>query len=238
MTRTHQAFLRAAATVAALALGSAAAAQDAPTYTTHDAASQAAMTPDAALAELAAGNRRFLDGETHQRDLRRQALVTSAAQHPFAAVLSCLDSRGAPEIVFDQGFGDIFVGRVAGNVVDELMIGSLEYATAVAGARLIVVMGHTECGAVKAACDGVEMGHITDVVREIVPAVDAVSTPPGTVRTSKNGDFVVEVTRQNAHMQVNEILRRSPIVRDLVDAGKVRIVSALHDIATGAVTFY
>jgi carbonic anhydrase len=233
---SHRALVPFLTLLVATAIAAPAAAAGDPS-TTFDAAAQQATSPDAALAALVEGNRRFVAGEGLRRDLRLQASATSHGQYPFAAVLSCLDSRSAPEIVFDQGIGDIFVGRVAGNVVDELMLGSLEFATVVAGAKLIVVMGHTECGAVKAACDGVEVGHITAIVNEIVPAVDASSTAPGTDRSSKNHDFVLEVTRQNARMQVNEILRRSPILRELADDGRIRIVAALHDLATGEVTF-
>ena len=221
-----------------LALAAPVRADEPARYTTFDAAAQAAMTPDSALAALADGNRRFVAGDSLRRDYRRQVAATSHGQHPFAAVLSCVDSRSAPEIVFDQGIGDVFVGRVAGNVVDDLMLGSLEFATSVAGAKLVVVMGHTECGAVKAACDGVEMGHIGELVEEIAPAVDAVTTPPGADRSSKNHDFVLAVTRQNVQMQVNEILRKSEILRDLAAKGAIRIVPAMHDLATGEVTFY
>lgn len=212
-------------------------ADDSRPYRTFDAAAQQATPPDEALAKLVEGNRRFVAGESFDRDLRRQAVLTAAAQHPFAVVLSCLDSRSAPEIVFDQGIGDIFVGRVAGNVVDDLMLGSLEFATAVAGARLIVVLGHSGCGAVKAACDGVEMGHVTAIVEQIAPAVDAVDAPPAD-RSGANDRFVAAVTERNARMQANEILRRSPIVRELVAAGTLRIVPAVHDLATGRVTFF
>lgn len=206
-------------------------------YKTFDQEAQAALTPDQALQMLKEGNARFVAGDSTDRDLIAQQKATSSGQFPFAVVLSCLDSRSAPEVVFDQGVGDIFVGRVAGNVVDTNLLGSFEFATAAAGSKLIVVMGHTACGAVKGACDGVELGNLTALLDEIEPAMDAVSTPVGTDRSSANTEFVNEVIETNVRMQVNELLRRSDVVRGLVDAGQVKVVGAVHDISTGEVTF-
>lgn len=206
-------------------------------YTTFDQEAQGALSPDQALALLKEGNARFVAGESLDRDLIEQQKATSTGQFPFAVVLSCLDSRSAPEVVFDQGIGDIFVGRVAGNVVDTNLLGSFEFATAAAGSKLIVVMGHTACGAVKGACDGVELGNLTALLNEIEPAMDAVSTPVGADRSSANTAFVNEVIETNVRMQVNELLRRSDVVRGLVDAGEVKVVGAVHDISTGEVKF-
>ncbi|WP_376692214.1 carbonic anhydrase family protein [Wenzhouxiangella sp. EGI_FJ10409] len=206
-------------------------------YRTFDQEAQATLTPDEALELLKEGNARFVAGESIDRDLIEQQKATSTGQYPFAVVLSCLDSRSAPEVVFDQGVGDLFVGRVAGNVVDTNLLGSFEFATAAAGSKLIVVMGHTACGAVKGACDGVELGNLTALLDEIEPAVDAVSTPTGTDRSSANAEFVNDVVETNVRMQVNELLRRSDVVRELVDTGQVKVVGAVHDISTGEVTF-
>jgi len=221
--------------VAALLLSPVALADD--HYQTFDQEAQAALSPDEALQVLKEGNARFVAGESIDRDLIGQQKATSAGQYPFAVVLSCLDSRSAPEVVFDQGVGDLFVGRVAGNVVDTNLLGSFEFATAAAGSKLIVVMGHTACGAVKGACDGVELGNLTALLDEIEPAMDAVSTPVGADRSSANTEFVNEVVETNVRMQVNELLRRSDVVRSLVEQGQVKVVGAVHDIATGEVTF-
>jgi carbonic anhydrase len=202
-----------------------------------DQEAQTALTPDQALQLLKDGNARFVAGESTNRDLLDEQKATAGGQFPFAVVLSCLDSRSAPEIVFDQGVGDIFVGRVAGNVVDTNLLGSFEFATAAAGSKVIVVMGHTACGAVKGACDGVELGNLTALLDEIEPAIDAVSTPVGTDRSSANTEFVNRVIETNVNMQVNELLRRSDVVRGLVEEGKVKVVGAVHDLATGEVRF-
>lgn len=206
-------------------------------YRTFDAEAQATLTPDQALQLLKDGNARFVAGESIDRDLIGQQKATSTGQFPFAVVLSCLDSRSAPEVVFDQGVGDIFGGRVAGNVVDTNLLGSFEFATAAAGSKLIVVMGHTACGAVKGACDGVELGNLTALLDELEPAVDAVSTPVGTDRSSANIEFVNDVVETNVRMQVNELLRRSDVVREMAETGQVKVVGAVHDISTGEVTF-
>ncbi|MDX1625282.1 MAG: carbonic anhydrase family protein [Wenzhouxiangellaceae bacterium] len=206
-------------------------------YRTFDEEAQAELTPDQALLLLKEGNARFVAGESIDRDLIEQQKETASGQYPFAVVLSCLDSRSAPEVVFDQGVGDIFVGRVAGNVVDTNLLGSFEFATAAAGSKLIVVMGHTACGAVKGACDGVELGNLTALLDEIEPAIDAVNTPVGADRSSANIEFVNDVVETNVRMQVNELLRESDVVRELVEQGKVKVVGAVHDIATGEVRF-
>lgn len=202
-----------------------------------DQATQVEMSPDEALQRLIDGNARFVAGESTERDLIAEQKATAGGQYPFAVVLSCLDSRSAPEIVFDQGVGDIFVGRVAGNVVDTNLLGSFEFATAAAGSKLIVVLGHTACGAVKGACDGVEVGNLTALLDEIEPAVDAVDTPLGADRSSANAEFVNRVVETNVRMQVNELLRRSDVVRGLVAEGRVKVVGAVHDLSTGEVRF-
>jgi len=222
--------------IAALLMACSALADD-HSYTTFDQEAQQALTPDQAIDILKAGNERFVSGESYDRDLIDQQKDTAGGQFPFAVVLSCLDSRSAPEVVFDQGVGDLFVGRVAGNVVDTNLLGSFEFATAAAGSKLIVVMGHTACGAVKGACDGVEVGNLTALLDEIEPAIDAVQTPAGTDRSSANTEFVNQVVHTNVRMQVNELLRRSDVIRGMVEAGEVKVVGAVHDLATGEVTF-
>jgi carbonic anhydrase len=149
----------------------AASSSEAAVYATSTQARQAAMTADSALAELRRGNERFVAGRSFDRDYTAQVAQTSQGQFPFAAVVTCIDSRAAPEILFDQGIGDLFVGRVAGNVINDDLMGSLEFATKVAGAKVIVVLGHTECGAVKGACDGVELGKLTTLLDKIEPAI-------------------------------------------------------------------
>jgi carbonic anhydrase len=201
-----------------------------------DKAAQSAITPDAALARLQEGNRRFIAGEGIQRNYLQQMKETSAGQYPFAVVLSCIDSRSAPEIIFDQGIGDLFVARVAGNYAPVDMLGSMEFATKVAGAKLVVVLGHTECGAIKGACDNVELGNLTTVIQALRPAVDDVKDVPGE-RNSKNKQFVLAVTQANVRRTVAGIRAGSPILRDLERTGQIKIVGAMHDIATGQVTF-
>uniref|UniRef100_UPI0025DEB3F6 carbonic anhydrase family protein n=1 Tax=Thiocapsa sp. TaxID=2024551 RepID=UPI0025DEB3F6 len=206
-------------------------------YVTFNAAKQDAMTPEMAIDKLKAGNRRFVDGTMHNRDLSAQAQRTASAQYPFAVILSCLDSRSAPEIIFDQGVGDLFVARVAGNVISDDMLGSFEFATKVSGSKVIVVMGHSACGAVMGACDGVELGHLTGLLAKIMPAVDATPVSADAQRNASNADFVEAVTAANTKLQVAEILRQSPILKALVDQGEIKVVPAMHNLSTGEVEF-
>ncbi|MFO0872364.1 MAG: carbonic anhydrase family protein [Phycisphaerales bacterium] len=199
-------------------------------------AEQQAMTPDQALAHLKEGNARFVSGKSERRDFPAQVRATSKGQYPFAVVLSCIDSRSAPEIVFDQGLGDLFVPRVAGNYMQADLLGSTEFATKVAGAKLVVVMGHTECGAVKGACDNVQLGNLTTVIDAIRPAVNAVQNVPG-ARDSHNGPFVLAVTEENVRLNVEKVRTDSPILRDLEKSGQIKVVGAMHNIATGEVVF-
>jgi carbonic anhydrase len=204
---------------------------------TIDKAEQSAITPDEALARLKDGNQRFVTADSLRRDYPAQVKATSSGQYPFAAVLSCMDSRSSPEIVFDQGIGDLFVVRIAGNYAQPDIMGSLEYATKVAGAKLVVVMGHTECGAIKGACDGVQMGNLTTVIQALQPAVDDVKDIQGD-RTSKNKAFVLLVTEANVRRTVAKLREGSPILRELEQSGQIKIVGAIHDISTGQVTFF
>ncbi len=203
-------------------------------YRTFDKASQAATTPAQALAMLKQGNQRFVAGESFERDYEDQREATAKGQFPFASVISCLDSRAAPELLFDQGIGDLFVGRVAGNIVNDDLLGSLEFASKVAGAKLIVILGHTECGAVKGACDNVELGNLTGLLDKIEPAVTKVSGHEGE-RNSKNAAFVREVTDINVSIAVAQVTERSPVLAEMVKNGELMVVGAVYDIATGEV---
>lgn len=204
--------------------------------TTVSEAQQRAMTPDQALNRLTEGNSRFVSGHHLNRNLSDQRVAAASGQHPFAVVLSCIDSRSAPEIVFDQGIGDVFVPRVAGNYATPDILGSMEFATKVAGARVIVVVGHSECGAVKGACDNVQMGNLSTVINAIRPAVDSVSNVPGE-RNSKNHEFVMAATEANVRRTVAKIRSDSEILRELERSGQIKIVGAMQDLASGRVTF-
>ena len=197
---------------------------------------QAALTPAAVVQLLKDGNERFLAGRAVDHDFLRQIRLTSGGQFPMAIILGCIDSRVPHEIIFDKGVGDVFSARVAGNFVNTDILGSLEFATALAGARAIVVLGHTECGAVKGACDHVEMGNLTATLSNIAPAIYHVTEIDGP-RTSANHDFVEAVAHANVEMTVQNIVDRSPIIRALVEEGRVVVIGAMHDVATGRVTF-
>ncbi len=210
--------------------------KSAPITTVQTKDTQAAMTPDVVLRLLKEGNQRFVNGTMLVRDYRAQVAGTAGGQYPYAVILGCVDSRVPPELVFDQGIGDVFAPRIAGNFVNTDILGSMEFATAVAGAKLIVVLGHTECGAVKGACDGVELGNLTQTLSNISPAVYSVRGFDGQ-RTSKNKDFVDAVTHANVDLAVKSIVNRSPVIADLVAKGQLKVVGAVHDVATGIVTF-
>jgi carbonic anhydrase len=193
------------------------------------------FTPADALQLLREGNFRFMNGMMQHRDLLEEVTHTKDGQRPFAAIVSCMDSRTSGELVFDQGLGDIFSIRIAGNIVTSYILASLEYAIAVAGAKLIVVMGHTNCGAIKGACDNVQMGFLTRLLGHIQPAVTmAQAATPGR-HTSENPEFVEAVTLYNIHNAIEQIEARSEIIMDLIEQGKVAIVPALYDVSTGQV---
>ena len=197
---------------------------------------QAAITPARALKMLKEGNERFVTGDSVKRDFLAQVRQTSKGQFPFAAVVSCLDSRIPPAIVFDQGIGDLFVARVAGNFVNDDILGSLEFATRLSGARLVVVMGHTECGAIKGACDGALLGLLTATLASINPAVKAV---PGsyTPRTSKNAGLVQAVAEMNVQLTMQMLYDRSVVLREMIDRGEIGLVGAMYEVSSGKVTF-
>ena len=194
--------------------------------------SQAAMTPAKTLDLLKQGNARFVAGKPKKRDSAADVKATASGQYPYVAMVSCMDSRAPMEIVLDQGLGDMFGIRVAGNVIDTDILGSLEYAVKVVGVRLIAVVGHTDCGAVKGAIDGAEFGSLTALLKNIMPAVKA--SGPG---ASKNAAYVDKVAEQNVRLSMREIREKSPIVREALDSGKVGLVGGMYDIATGKVVF-
>lgn len=195
---------------------------------------QQALTPQAAFARLQAGHARFLAGASTRPDLRASVRATAAAQHPAAVVITCLDSRTSAELILDQGLGDIFCGRIAGNFVDDVMLGSIEFATKVAGAPLIVVIGHSECGAIKGACDDVQLGHLTATLAALRPAIQAVPND-GTPRGSTNPAFVKRVTAANVRVNVDRIRRQSAGLAQLVADGKVGLIGGVYDLATGRI---
>ncbi len=199
---------------------------------------QANITPQAALDLLVEGNRRFCEDRMVARDLMKQIEATRSGQWPFATVLGCIDSRVSSELVFDQGIGDIFSARVAGNIVNTDILGSLEYACTIAGAKLVVVKGHSRCGAVMGACDGTRGGNLTPMLAKIHPAIAAAESAfNDSERNSKNAQFVQEVARSNVHMSVEHVRKGSKLLRDLERQGKIMIVGAMYDIATGMMEF-
>ena len=198
--------------------------------------SQAATTPDAALALLKAGNVRFVEGRTINCDLRKQVIATAEQQSPVAVVVGCIDSRVPPEMVFDQRLGDIFAARVAGNFVNTDILGSLEFATAAAGAKLIVVLGHTNCGAVKGAVDDVKLGNLTAMLANIRPSMNKLQYAGQP--SSKNKNLVQDLADQNAKDAVERIMTKSEVIAKLVSEGKVKVVAAMHDIGTGKITWF
>lgn len=197
---------------------------------------QAALTPEAVLQEFVEGNKRFASGKTTPRDLLVQANKTASGQFPKAVVLSCLDSRVLVENLFDQGLGDVFVGRVAGNFINEDLLGSMEYACKVAGAKLILVMGHQYCGAIKAAIDDVKLGNITTLLAKIKPAVNRSQDFEGE-KTSNNDAFVRYVTDNNVKHTIQQIRDKSPILKEMEDNGDIKIVGAFYHLTDGTLDF-
>ena len=205
----------------------------------HSKETQASLTPRMAMEILQEGNGRFIKNLKAQRDLLEQVNDTREGQWPFATILSCIDSRTSAELVFDQGLGDIFSIRIAGNIVNTDILGSMEFACKVAGSKLIVVLGHTKCGAVKGACDHVEMGNLTELLSKLQPAVYSESeTTAADKRTSKNGKFVENVATLNVKRSVKNIIERSFILEEMLNKGEIGIVGAMYNIDTGKVEFY
>ena len=198
--------------------------------------SQKDMTPDMALELLKAGNQRFVENKHIVRDLPGQVKDTSTGQFPFAVILGCIDSRVPAELVFDQGIGDIFNTRIAGNFVNTDILGSLEFACKAAGSKLILVLGHTHCGAVKGACDDVQLGNLTSMLKNIKPAIDSIKDITEN-RTSSNKDFVQRVADKNVDLAIEDIRSKSEVLNEMESNGEIKIIGAMYDIHTGRVTF-
>ena len=197
---------------------------------------QKSITPKKAVELLKEGNKRFVQNLKINRNLLQQANETTDGQYPFAAILSCIDSRTSAELIFDQGLGDIFSIRIAGNILNEDIVGSMEFACKVAGSKLIVVLGHTNCGAVKGACDHVELGNLTGLLDKIQPAIDKETTE--TERNASNPDFVQKVTELNVKEVTTLIIEKSPILREMINERSIGVIGGVHDISTGEVIFF
>lgn len=198
---------------------------------------QQSLTPAMALELLKNGNVRFQNNLKTHRNLLQQVNETSDGQYPFAIILSCIDSRTSAELIFDQGLGDIFSVRIAGNIINEDILGSMEFACKVAGAKIIVVLGHTKCGAIKGACDQIEMGNLTALLKKVKPAVDEENTVDKE-RNSHNKGFVEKVATINVKRTVIDIVEKSPILKEMIESGSIGIYGGMYDISTGSVQFY
>jgi len=198
---------------------------------------QSKITPRQAMEILQKGNERFINNYKANRNLLEQVNQTSVGQYPFATILSCIDSRISSELIFDQGLGDIFSIRIAGNIVNTDILGSMEFACKLAGSKLIVVLGHTKCGAVKGACDHVEMGNLTELLSKLQPAVYEEKETTGN-RNSQNGKFVENVASINVRRTVKNVIERSFIIEQMVENGEIGVVGAMYDVETGKVEFY
>lgn len=200
---------------------------------------QAAISPHSALQLLKDGNQRFVKQNMASRNLSEQVQDTSSGQYPFATVLHCIDSRVSAELIFDQGIGDVFSIRIAGNFVNEDILGSMEFACKLAGTKILVVLGHTSCGAVKGACDHARLGNLTTLINKLEPAVDAVKEPTDqSQRNSSNLGFVDAVAKKNVEMTIDNIRSKSPILKEMEANGEINIIGGMYDISNGKVTFY
>jgi carbonic anhydrase len=205
----------------------------------HTSETQATITPAKALDFLKEGNARFVNNLRINRNLLQQANETRDGQWPFATIVSCIDSRTSAELIFDQGLGDIFSVRIAGNVINTDIVGSLEFACQIAGSRLVVILGHTSCGAIKGACDHVELGNLTELLSKVQPAVyEENQTQDPAQRNSKNAAFVENVTDLNVRRSVRTVITRSYILEQLILEGRVAIIGGKHDLSSGVVTFF
>ena len=205
----------------------------------HTKETQDQMTPVLSLEVLKKGNERFRANQKAPRDLMQQVAATSTGQYPFATVLSCIDSRVSSELIFDQGIGDLFSVRIAGNFVNEDILGSMEFACKLAGTKLVVVLGHTACGAVKGACDHARLGNLTALIKKIEPAVAAVKEPEeASLRNSSNLDFVNDVAVKNVLMTIDQIRSESPVLAEMEKNGEIHIVGGMYNIDSGEVNFF
>ena len=197
------------------------------------------ISPDRAIEMLKEGNQRFLQRSQHDRNLNEQVSDTKGGQYPFATILSCIDSRVSSELVFDQGIGDIFSVRIAGNFINDDILGSMEFACKVAGTKLILVLGHTSCGAIKGACDNVELGNLTTMLEKLQGAVAGVSEPQDQdQRNSSNTEFVNNVAVKNVEMSIQAIYDRSPVLKEMADNGEIKVVGGMYDISNGQVDIF
>lgn len=198
---------------------------------THTKEFQEKLTPETALSVLKEGNDRFVNNLKTQRNMQDLVSATSSGQYPFAVVLSCIDSRVPVEVVFDQGIGDMFSVRIAGNIINEDILGSMEYACAVTGSKILVVLGHTKCGAVTSACKNVELGNITALLSKIKPAIE-------TVKASSSSLEVEDVAIANVHQSITEIRAKSTILSNLEKEGKIKMIGAIYSVENGVTTFF
>lgn len=203
-----------------------------------DSTRQGELTPDEAVQRLKDGNARLLEGKTINCDLVKQIQATATSQAPFAAIVSCIDSRVPPELIFDQRIGDVFAARIAGNFVNTDIIGSLEFATKLTGSRAIVVLGHTACGAIRGAISNAQLGNLTATLQNIEPAVLAAGASFDGEKTADNPAFVQAVADANVKLTAKMIYDRSSVIQALVASGDVKIVGAMHDVSNGRVTFF
>ncbi|RNI30458.1 carbonic anhydrase family protein [Rufibacter latericius] len=204
---------------------------------TQSKESQQLLTPDTAFQILKDGNARFMSNLKANRNLLQQVNETKEGQYPFATILSCMDSRTSAELIFDLGLGDIFSIRIAGNVLNEDILGSMEYGTQVVGSKIILVLGHTRCGAIIGACDHVEMGFLTGLLEKIKPAI-ALETDTLEDRTSNNPAFLAKVTEINVHLALEKIRTESPIIARLEEEGKIKVLGGIYDVESGSVSFF
>lgn len=195
------------------------------------------LTPESAIKLLKEGNKRFINNSQFSRDLLKQASETANGQNPFAIILSCIDSRASAELIFDQGIGDIFSCRIAGNIINEDVIGSMEFACKAAGVKLIMVLGHSACGAVKGACDDVQMGQLTKLLEKIKPAINS-ETSTNDNRNSSNSEFVENVAQLNVKQVLKDIPENSDVIKEMSNNGEIAIIGGMYDIANGVVDFY
>lgn len=195
------------------------------------------LTPETAIDILKKGNERFVNNLKANRNLLQQVNETSDGQHPFAFILSCIDSRTSAELIFDQGLGDVFSCRIAGNILNEDILGSMEFACKVAGSKVVVVLGHTKCGAIKGACDNVQLGNLTELIKKIKPAVEAEKTT-NKDRNSGNSEFVENVASINVRLVKKQILERSSVIKEMVANDEIAIIGGMYDVETGVVDFY
>lgn len=204
---------------------------------TYTKETQDGLTPEHALNILKEGNERFVNNIMAHRNLLQQVNETSAGQFPFAAILSCIDSRTSAELIFDQGLGDILSIRIAGNILNEDILGSMELACKLAGSKLIVVLGHTKCGAIEGACNNIVFGNITALLNKIKPAIEQ-ETETKTERNVNNESFLKNVTVNNVFITVKKIKEQSSILHSMEQTKQIKIIGGLHDIDTGQVFFY